>query len=68
MPTTSPDLPGACCLPAAPSQGELGTKHANAQSPAPGPCQGLWGLAGLVTRLPHLLLCGASAPLTLLTF
>lgn len=33
MPTTSPDLPGACCLPAAPSQGELGTKHANAQPP-----------------------------------
>lgn len=32
-------------------------------SPAtPGPCQGLWGLAGLVARLPHPLLCGASAP------
>lgn len=46
----------------------LGARHANAQHPLPSSCQRLWGLTGLVTKLPHSLLFGAPVPLTLLVF
>lgn len=53
MPATSPDLPGACRLPAAPSQGELGMQYANAQPPhSPAPVRGFGAWLVLLPYCP----------------
>lgn len=53
MPAASPDLPGACRLPATPSQGEVGGPASQHLVPLPSLCQGLWGLTGPVTKLSY---------------